>query len=49
MLQQILVFALLISAVVFLIRTVYISFRTGKTCASNCGKCAVTETTKIPQ
>jgi hypothetical protein len=49
MIQQILVFALLGVAVFFLVRTVYLNLRTGRTCASQCNKCSAAETTKSLQ
>jgi len=46
MIQQILVFTLLAAAVFFLVRTVYLNLRTGRTCENQCGKCAATESHK---
>ncbi len=40
MFQQLLIAVLLIASVSYLVRTVYVSFRTGKTCGTGCGKCA---------
>ncbi|MFM7193665.1 MAG: FeoB-associated Cys-rich membrane protein [Bacteroidota bacterium] len=40
MIQQLLIAVLLIASVFYLVRTVYVSFRTGKTCGTGCGKCA---------
>ncbi|MFM8348782.1 MAG: FeoB-associated Cys-rich membrane protein [Bacteroidota bacterium] len=42
MVQQLLIAVLLIASVSYLVRTVIISFRTGKTCGTGCGKCAST-------
>jgi len=42
MIQQILIGILLTVAVVFLLRTVINSFRTGRSCSTGCGKCAET-------
>ncbi|MBM3177372.1 MAG: FeoB-associated Cys-rich membrane protein [Bacteroidetes bacterium] len=41
MLQQGLIGILLLASVAFLVRTVYNSFKTGKSCSSGCSKCAV--------
>ena len=40
MIQQIIIGLLLTAAVVFLLRTVINSFRTGRSCSTGCGKCA---------
>jgi hypothetical protein len=41
MFQELIIGLLLVAAVFFLVRTAVKSFKTGKSCASGCGKCGV--------
>jgi len=47
MVQQFLIAGLLAASVFYLVRTVYVSFRTGKACGTGCGKCQGAAAEKI--